>query len=68
MKWLVTHPPAKGGGFLTQSRGVFRVGNADAINATYCQLLHRADGYGYARPPALPPPAEAGGLQCGGLG
>jgi 5-methylcytosine-specific restriction endonuclease McrA len=29
--------------------GSFRVGNADGINAKYCKLLHRADGYSYAR-------------------
>jgi RRXRR protein len=28
--------------------GCFRVGNADGINAKYCKLLHRADGYSYA--------------------
>jgi hypothetical protein len=27
--------------------GSFRVGNADGINAKYCKLLHRADGYCY---------------------
>jgi hypothetical protein len=39
---------------------------ADGINAGYCKLLHRADGYRYAWRPALPPPAEAGGLGRGG--
>jgi hypothetical protein len=24
------------------------IGNADGINAKYCKLLHRADGYGHA--------------------
>jgi hypothetical protein len=43
--------------------GSFRVGNADGINARYCKLLHRADGYGYAWRPALTPRAEARGLQ-----
>jgi 5-methylcytosine-specific restriction endonuclease McrA len=47
--------------------GSFRVGNADGINATYCKLLGRADGYGYAWRSALPPPAEAGDLQRGRL-
>jgi hypothetical protein len=28
--------------------GSFRVGNADGINAKYCKLLGRADGYSYA--------------------
>jgi 5-methylcytosine-specific restriction endonuclease McrA len=51
-----------------RASGSFRVGNADGINAKYCKLLHRADGYGYARRPALPPPAEAGGLKRGRLG
>jgi hypothetical protein len=32
-----------------RGNGSFRVGNADAINAKYCKLLHRADGYCYAR-------------------
>ncbi len=41
----------------------FQVGNADAINVRYCRRLHRADGYGYACRPALPPPVEAGGLE-----
>jgi hypothetical protein len=48
--------------------GSLRVGDADGNNAKYCKLLHRADGYGYAWRPALPPPAEAGGLQRGRLG
>jgi hypothetical protein len=46
----------------------FTVGTANAINATYCKRLHRADGYGYVERPALPPPTEAGGLQPGRLG
>jgi hypothetical protein len=33
-----------------------------------CKLLHRADGYGYAWRPVLPPPAEPGGLERGRLG
>jgi hypothetical protein len=37
-----------------------RVSNADGINDKYCKLLHCADGYGYSRRSALPPPAEAG--------
>jgi 5-methylcytosine-specific restriction endonuclease McrA len=48
--------------------GSFTVRNADGINAKYCKLLDRAGGYGYAWRPALPPPAEAGGLQRGRLG
>jgi RRXRR protein len=48
--------------------GSFGVGDADAINAKYCKLLHRADRYGCAWRPALPPPAEAGGLRRGRLG
>jgi hypothetical protein len=32
--------------------GSFRVGNGDGINAKCCKLLHRADGYCYARQPA----------------
>jgi RRXRR protein len=42
-------------------------GNADAISAKYC-TLDRADGYGYPWRPALPVPAEAGGLQRGRVG
>jgi hypothetical protein len=29
--------------------GSFTIGNADGINARYCKLLHRADGYSYAQ-------------------
>jgi hypothetical protein len=47
--------------------GSLRVGNADAINARYCKLLHRADGYCYARQPALPPRPEERGLKRGRL-
>jgi hypothetical protein len=45
--------------------GSWRVGNADAINAKSCKLLHRADGYRYARQPALPPRPEERGLKRG---
>jgi hypothetical protein len=45
--------------------GSFKVGNAGAISATCCKLLDRADGCGYARRPALPPPAEAGAVRRG---
>lgn len=44
--------------------GSFRVGTVDGINATYCQVLQRADGYAYAsrRPvgagPSSPTPHE----------
>jgi 5-methylcytosine-specific restriction endonuclease McrA len=34
--------------FAVRVTGSFSVGNADGINAKYCKLLHRADGYGYA--------------------
>jgi hypothetical protein len=51
-----------------RASGSFTVGTADGINAKYCKLLDRADGCGYAWRPALPPPAEAGGLQRGRLG
>jgi 5-methylcytosine-specific restriction endonuclease McrA len=40
--------------------GSFRVGKVDGINASYCSLLQRADGYGYAlreKEAALPPQA-----------
>jgi hypothetical protein len=40
--------------------GSFQV-NADGIGAKDCKLLHRADGYGNACRPALPPPTQAGG-------
>jgi hypothetical protein len=41
-----------------RTSGSFRVGKVDGINATYCSLLQRADGYGYAlreQGEALPP-------------
>ena len=41
-----------------RASGSFRVGKVDGINATYCSLLQRADGYGYAlreKGEALPP-------------
>jgi hypothetical protein len=47
--------------------GSVRVGNADGINATYCKLLHRADGYCYARQPALASCREEPGRQRGRL-
>ncbi len=31
-----------------RASGSFRVGKVDGINASYCSLLQRADGYGYA--------------------
>jgi hypothetical protein len=46
--------------------GSFRMGDAGGINAKYWRLLYRADGYGYAWPPVLLSPAEAGGLNRGG--
>jgi hypothetical protein len=46
-----------------RASGSFRVGNADGINAKYCKVLHRADGYGYAA--ALPPrPQGRGSLRA----
>jgi hypothetical protein len=48
--------------------GSFREGNAGAVNARYCKLIHRADGSGYGWRPALPPPAEAGALKRGRRG
>jgi RRXRR protein len=36
---------------------------AGAINAKCCKILHRADGYCYARHPALPPRPEQRGFQ-----
>jgi hypothetical protein len=47
--------------------GSLRMGNADPINAKYCKLLHRADGYCYARQPALPPRPGERGFQRGRL-
>jgi hypothetical protein len=62
---------AKGGNQVgrvaVRASGSFRVGNADGINAKYCKLLHRADGYRYARQPALPPRPEKRGFQRGRL-
>jgi hypothetical protein len=46
--------------------GSFRVGNADGINAKYCKLLHRADGYGFAARAFLPM-AKARRFQRGGF-
>jgi hypothetical protein len=40
--------------------GSLRVGNADPINAKYCKLLHRADGYGYAGKPRFLPVLKNG--------
>jgi hypothetical protein len=48
------------GAFAIRASGSFRVGNGDGINHKDCKLLHRADGYGFARRPAFPPPAETG--------
>ena len=31
-----------------RATGSFRIGTADGINAKYCKLLHRADGFSYA--------------------
>jgi 5-methylcytosine-specific restriction endonuclease McrA len=50
-----------------RASGSFRVGNADGINATYCKILHRADGYGYGWRPALPPRPERRDFQRRGL-
>jgi hypothetical protein len=49
-----------------RASGSFTIGNADGINAKYCKLLHRADGYGYAERPALPPRLKPGVLSAGG--
>lgn len=44
-----------------RATGSFKVGKADGINAKYCKLLHRADGYGHAwRPRASAPCLKAG--------
>jgi hypothetical protein len=51
-----------------QASGSLRFDDANGIYAKYCQLLHRADRYGYGWQPALPAPAEARGLQRGRLG
>jgi 5-methylcytosine-specific restriction endonuclease McrA len=48
---------------LARIKALARSGNADAINAKYCQLLHRADGVCYARQTALPPRPEERGFQ-----
>jgi hypothetical protein len=43
-----------------RASGSLRVGKVDGINARYCTLLQRADGYGYAlreHEAALPPQA-----------
>jgi hypothetical protein len=43
-------------------------GKSDGINRKHCNLIHRADGYGYGlRPAALPPPPEEGRHPRGGL-
>jgi hypothetical protein len=46
--------------------GSFKIGKADGVNAKYCKILHRADGYGYAARAFLPM-AEARGFQRGGV-
>jgi len=40
-----------------RASGSFRVGKTDGINAKYCRLVQRADGYAYTLAPkaALPP-------------
>jgi hypothetical protein len=48
-----------------EAAAFLRVGHADGINATYCKLLHRADGYCYVRQPALPRRPEKRGFQRG---
>jgi 5-methylcytosine-specific restriction endonuclease McrA len=48
---------------LARIKAQARSGNADAINAKYCQLLHRADGDCYGRQTALPPRPEQRGFQ-----
>jgi hypothetical protein len=50
-----------------RASGSFRVGNADALNAKYCKILHRADGHGYGWRPALPPRPERRGFQRRGF-
>jgi hypothetical protein len=50
-----------------EGSGSFRVGNAEGINAKYCKLLHRTDGYCYARQATLLPRPEERGFQRGRL-
>jgi RRXRR protein len=47
--------------------GSFRVANADGINAKSCKRRHRADGYCYARQPALAPRPDERGFHRGKL-
>lgn len=50
-----------------RASGSFRVGKIDGINARYCRVIQRSDGYGYAlkaRTAALPPPASSTGASA----
>jgi hypothetical protein len=49
-----------------RASGSVRVGDAEGINANYCKLLHRADGYGYACGPALSLQLKPGVLSAAG--
>jgi hypothetical protein len=67
-KVLGLFEPAHVGRTVVRAEGSCSVGRADGINAQCCKHRHRADRYGYAWRAALPPPAEARGLQRGRLG
>jgi hypothetical protein len=62
-----THAGIRVGRVALRATGSCRAGNADRNNAEHCRLLHRADGYGYGRRPALPPASEIAGFQRGVL-
>ncbi len=51
-----------------RATGNFRIGKVDGIAHRHCRLLHRADGYEYAKGDgALPPAAEAAGFRARNL-
>ena len=56
-KSLATHGMRRGR-VAVRATGSFRVGSVDGINARYCRVVQRADGYEMGLlPPQEPPPS-----------